>query len=158
MTARPFRFEPLLNLAEQREEQQTLALAAVTAEERAARDALAALERERERAYAQFAASDGPLDAEQHLAVVAYAGRLTREIEEQQAVLAEVGERVARERDALMEVVRERRSFEHLRDQDEAVAAQEEGRREASAVDDLNMARHARGARSARAAGDGMDR
>ncbi|MEX2032529.1 MAG: flagellar FliJ family protein, partial [Dehalococcoidia bacterium] len=52
--------------------------------------------------------------------------------------------RVTAARDALLEVVKERRSFEHLRDQDEATAAEIEDRREASQVDDLNMGRHNR--------------
>jgi len=144
VSARPFRFEPLLNLAEQREEQQTLALASVAAEERAASEALAALEAERERAYARFASSAAPVDASEYLATIAYADRLSREIEAQREVLAAAAVRVAEARGALMEVVRERRSFEHLRDQDEAAALQEEERREASTVDDLNMTRHAR--------------
>lgn len=147
MSDRPFRFEPLLNLAEQREEQQTLVLATVMAEEQAARATLVALEAEREQAYAQFARPDGPIDAEQYLAAIAYAERLGREMEAQREVIADAAQRVAEARDALMEVVRERRSFEHLKDQDEAAAAQEEGRREASAQDDLNMTRHARGLR-----------
>lgn len=147
MSARPFRFEPLLNLAEQREEQQTLVLAAVAGEERAARTVLAALETERERAYARFAASNSPVDAGEVLATIAYADRLTREIAEQQAVLEAVLARVTEARDVLMEAVRERRSFEHLRDQDEAIATEREDRREASAVDDLNMTRHARSLR-----------
>ena len=67
MSARAFRFEPLLNWAEQREEQQMLVLASVLMEEQQALDALEALVGERETELARMAAA-GSVDPEQRLA------------------------------------------------------------------------------------------
>jgi len=142
--SKPFRFAPLLDLVSQREDEQTQVLAALSAEEYAAREQLRALVDEQERAFSQCVIGSGVVDADQYRAAVAYAERLGEQIEEQRAVLAEVSERVALARDGLLEIVKERRSFEHLRDQDETAAALVEDRREASAVDDLNMSRHIR--------------
>lgn len=144
MTKQSFRFEPLLDWAEQREEQETRALAAVASEEEAARLALEALEREREREWSQFAGRNAPFDAEAYRAAVAYVQLLSERIQAQQAALAEVRARVAVARDVLLETLKEKQSFEHLRDRDAAEAAREEGRREAGRQDDLNMTRHVR--------------
>lgn len=141
---KPFRFEPLLDLAEQREDEQTQVLSALSARERAAREELRLLEVEREQAFDQFASPTGPIDAEQYRAALAYAELLTERIAAQEAVIDEAVRAVSEARNALLEVVKERRSFEHLRDQDEAAAAEVADRREASQVDDLNMARHNR--------------
>lgn len=141
---KPFRFESLLELAEQREDEQTQVLSALSAQERAAREALHLLEVEREQAFAQFADPTGRIDADQYRAALAYAELLTERIASQGVVVDEAVRQVAEARNALLEVVKERRSFEHLRDQDEATATELADRREASQVDDLNMARHNR--------------
>lgn len=150
--AQPFRFEPLLDWAGQREEQETRALAAVAREEQAARDALVVLEREREHEWAQFAGRNAPFDTEAYRVAVAYVQLLTERIEAQQAVLADAQARMAAARDVLLETMKEKQSFEHLRDRDAADAAREEGRREASRQDDLNMTRHVRHSASDRGA------
>ncbi|MEX1023044.1 MAG: flagellar export protein FliJ [Dehalococcoidia bacterium] len=153
MTSRTFRFEPLLQWAGQREEQQTLHLSAASAAEREVLAAIAALEAERERQWIAFADPAGAFDAEQYRTAVAYVERLTQRIEEQRAALAEAQTRVVEVRDVLLETVKERRSLEHLKDRDAATAALEEGRREDGAQDDLNMSRHIRrGARDGRGA------
>jgi flagellar export protein FliJ len=141
---KPFRFEPLLELVERREDEQTQVLASLSAEEHTAREQLRLLEVERERAFAQFATPSGPIDADQYRSAIAYAELLTERITTQQTAVDEAVARVTAARDSLLEVVKERRSFEHLRDQDEAAAAEIEDRREASQVDDLNMGRHNR--------------
>lgn len=142
--SRAFRFAPLLDLAEQREEQQTLDLASAVGVERAAQLELARLDAEREHQWVQFGTAAGPMDAEQYRAALAYIERLTERIAEQQRVLVEAQDRVAEARDALLETVKERRSLEHLKDRDHATATREEDRREAGRQDDLNMSRHAR--------------
>lgn len=141
---KPFRFESLLDLAEQREDEQTQVLSTLSGRERAAREELRLLEIEREQAFEQFADPTGPIDADQHRAALAYAELLTERIAAQEAVIEEAVREVAEARSALLEVVKERRSFEHLRDQDEAAATEIADRREANQVDDLNMARHNR--------------
>lgn len=141
---KPFRFEPLLDRVQQREDEQTRVLAALAHEEQALRNVLAALEQEREIEWARFADRDGPLDAERHRVAMAYVQQLTERIETQRAAIEMARGRVAEARDALLEILKEKRSLERLREQDTAAAAIEEGRREANRVDDLNMTRHGR--------------
>ncbi|MEX2031945.1 MAG: hypothetical protein WEA81_03660, partial [Dehalococcoidia bacterium] len=86
---KPFRFEPLLELVEQREDEQTQVLASLSTEEHAAREQLRLLEVERERAFAQFAEPSGPIDADQYRAAIAYAELLTERIATQQTAVDE---------------------------------------------------------------------
>jgi flagellar export protein FliJ len=144
MARQTFRFEPLLDWAEQREDQQMRELATLADQERALRQVLLDLERQREREWATLASRNAPFDNESHRVAVSYIQHLTERIELQGEAVQHAHQRVAEARDLLLETLKEKRSLEHLRERDEAEAAREEGRREASRVDDLNMSRHAR--------------
>jgi len=143
VSARPFRFEPLLDFAERREEQQMLVLASVLLEEQRATTVLATLAAERE-AELTRRSTEARVAPEQRQVADAYLDRLGMQIDAQRGALAEVHDRVAQARAALIEIEREKQSLEHLREQDEATALDAANRREASAVDDLNMTRHGR--------------
>lgn len=143
MSGKPFRFEPLLDWAEQREDQQMLVLAAVLLEEQTAISTLDALADEREIALAQMSTLTR-FDPEQRQAAEVYLQRMAQQIEAQRGVLEEVRGRVDVARSALIDLEREKQSLERLRDNDEAQALDEANRREASTVDDLNMTRHVR--------------
>lgn len=148
MSARPFRFEPLLNFAERQEEQQMLVLARALVDEQSAAAALAALVDEREAELTRRSA-DLLVDPEQRQAAEAYLDRLGSQIDAQRGVLAEARDRVGLAREGLLDLEREKQSLERLREQDEARAVDEANRREASVVDDLNMTRHIRRGASA---------
>lgn len=143
MSARPFRFEPLLNFAERQEEQQMLVLANALHEEQTATAHLAALVEQREAEFTRQSV-DTLVDPDQRQAVEAYLDRLGAQIDAQRGVLAEARDRVGQAREGLIELEREKQSLERLREQDEAQALDEANRREASIVDDLNMTRHVR--------------
>jgi len=143
VSAKPFRFEPLLDFAERREEQQMLVLASVLLEEQSATTVLATLTATRE-AELTRRASEVRVDPEQRQAADAYLDHLGVQIDAQRGALAEVRERVDRARAGLIEIEREKQSLERLREQDAAQALDAANRREASTVDDLNMTRHAR--------------
>ncbi len=143
VSARPFRFEPLLNWAEQREEQQMLALASVLMEEQQALAVLDALAAEREAELARMA-SGGSVDPEQRQLAEAFLQRLGQQIDAQRGVLEEVRGRVDQARAALIDLEQEKQSLERLREHDEQDALERQNRREAGMVDDLNMTRHAR--------------
>lgn len=143
MSSKPFRFEPLLNWAEQREEQQMLVLASVLFEEQAAQSRLDAMADEREAELAAMASAER-LDPEHRQLAEAYLLRLAEQIEQQRGVLEEARARVAAARAALAELEQEKQSLERLREKDEAQAHEEQSRREANVVDDLNMTRHVR--------------
>ncbi len=156
MSAKPFRFEPLLNFAEQQEEQQMLVLANALLEEQTATAALAALVDEREAEFSRRSAGTR-VDPDQRQAVEAYLERLGAQIDAQRGVLAEARDRVGIARDGLIELEREKQSLERLREQDEALALDAANRREASIVDDLNMTRHVRHAQRGASASEGVE-
>jgi len=143
VSAKPFRFEPLLNWAEQRQEQQMLVLATVLLEEQTAISTLDALADEREAALAQLSTLTR-FDPEQRQAAEAYLQRMAQRIEAQRGVLEEVRGRVDVARAALIDREQEKQSLERIRENDEAQALDAANRREASTVDDLNMTRHVR--------------
>lgn len=143
MSARDFRFQPLLDWAEQREEQQMLVLATVLAEEQAARAALDGLVRAREDELVRLSATRG-VDPHERQAAETYLLRLQSAIEAQRGAVEEARGRADQARATLVELEQEKQSLERLRERDEHAALEEQNRREASAVDDLNMARHAR--------------
>ena len=156
MSARPFRFEPLLNFAERQEEQQMLVLANALLEEQTATAALSALVDQREAEFSRQSAAT-LVDPDQRQAVEAYLERLGSQIDTQRGVLAEARDRVAQAREGLIALEREKQSLERLREQDEAQALDEANRREASIVDDLNMTRHVRHAQQGAAASEGVE-
>jgi flagellar export protein FliJ len=144
VSGRDFRFAPLLEWAEQREDQQSVVLAAALRAEQAAFETLQMLVDERERQLALIDNGSARIDPDERQAAVTYVEHLDRCIAGQQAAVAEAHERTEAERAVLVEIAQEKRSLEHLRERDEARALEEAERREASAVDDLNMVRHAR--------------
>lgn len=146
MTPRSFRFQPLLDWAEQREERQVLVLAQTLHEEQAALVALDALSQQREDELVRLSASSR-VDPEQRQIAEAYLQRLGAQIEAQRTVVEDVRGRVELARTALVELEQEKQSLDRLREQDEQRALAELDRREANVVDDLNMTRHARGLR-----------
>lgn len=143
MSTQPFRFQPLLNWAEQREEQQMLVLANALHEEQSAVATLDALVRQREGELA-VASEATHVDPYQRLAAEAYLLRLESQIEAQRGVVMEARGRVDLARVALIDLEQEKQSLERLREQDEQRALEEQNRREASVTDDLNMTRHVR--------------
>ena len=144
--ARPFRLQSLLEHKRQQEEQQTLALASLDAQYRAVREALEALRLEEEQQLVQIAtlAQGGRLDAEQYRTAISYLDRLEGSIAQQTEALTEAEERVLESRDALVGILKEKRSLERLREKHATEATLEEGRREAGRVDDITSARYAR--------------
>ena len=62
----------------------------------------------------------------------------------QHDVIAEAEARVAESRDALVEILKEKRALERLRQQHVETTAREEGRREANAADEISTARYTR--------------
>lgn len=145
MTGYEFRFQPLLEHTEQREERKTLELAALTAEERLARDALATLRAELERQLRDIEATYGDaFDPRQYQQAVAYLDHLAHSIDRQSALLAEVSGRVLESRDQLLDILREKRSLERLREREATEEALEDDRREARTVDEMTTARFAR--------------
>lgn len=146
MTSRAFRFQPLLDWAEQREERQVLVLAQALHEEQAALAALDALSQQREDELVQVSAASR-VDPAQRQVAEAYLQRLGAQIEAQRTEVEEARGRVELARAALVELEQEKQSLDRLREQDEQRATEELDRREANVVDDLNMTRHARGSR-----------
>lgn len=146
MSNPPFRFETLLDFARQREEQQTLELAAYSSDERRLRETVASLQEQQEQQTRALAeqASAGLFDPDEYRSARAYLDRILEEIEQQSAALDEASQRVVESRDRLLEVLKEKRSLERLRERDDAAAAVEESRREAGRADDQNTARYAR--------------
>jgi flagellar FliJ protein len=140
-----FRLQPLLDHTEQREERKTRELAALAAEARLAQEALETLHQEREERLRALEATRGRgFDAMAYERAVQYLEHLAYSIDRQSALLDEVTARVLGSRDELLEILREKRSLERLREHREADEALEEGRREARTVDDMTSARYAR--------------
>jgi flagellar export protein FliJ len=144
MAVRRFRFAPLLDHAEQREDEQSGVLAQALRAEAAASETLQMLIAEREQQLARLDADRGPFSPEERAAALGYIDHLGRMAEEQQRTVAALHEQTEAERAALLALSREKQSLERLRDRDALVAAEAEARREASQADDLNMGRHIR--------------
>lgn len=144
--AEPFRLQSLLDYRRQLEEEQTRALAEVTAEEQRVRDAIAALDRQREDQTAGLAAlmTQGTFDAEGYAQRAAYLDAIGLALDQQALALAAAAERVRERREALVEALKDRRVLERLRDRQAEEAAIEDNRHEARDVDDLTTSRHQR--------------
>lgn len=143
---KPFRLQALLEHKQQQEERQMLVLAAHDHERRCACDVLDTL---REAEAAQMRHLDGlsratRIDAEQHRDAVSYLGRIEASIVLQRDVIAEAEARVQESRDALVEILKEKRSLERLREQHVMDTEREEGRREAGEMDEITSARYVR--------------
>lgn len=146
MATKRFRFEPLLDVARQREEQQMREVAAQIVVQQAAQDRLDGLITLREEMTAVLCGHDtsGPLDLPRYGEAVAYIDHLGVLIEEQRVTLAEAEAQAEQARTVLVGILQEKRSLEILEERDIADAAQAESRREDSRVDDLNTQRFGR--------------
>ncbi|MEX2374716.1 MAG: flagellar export protein FliJ [Dehalococcoidia bacterium] len=144
MTTYRFRFAPLLDYAEQREDEQAGVLAAASRAEAAAFETLQMLVTERERQIGLLETGGGLLSPDGRQLAIAYIEHLAAQAVAQQQTVVALHEQTEVQRAALMDLAREKQSLEHLRDRDASIAAEAEGRREARQLDDLNMSRHIR--------------
>lgn len=143
---RPFRLQALLDQKRRLEEQAMLALGALEAELRRATEALQFLYEAQDtqlRHLGDLARSDR-FDPAISADATAYLERIERSIVAQGEVIAETEARVADSRAALMDVLKEKRALERLREQHLDQIAREEGRREARDADDMTTARYTR--------------
>lgn len=146
MASKPFRLQALLDQKRRLEEQAMLALGALEGELHRATEALQFLHEAQEtqlRHLDDLARSDR-FDPTISADATAYLERIERSIVAQGQVIAETEVRVAEGRDALMEVLKEKRALERLREQHLETVAREEGRREAREADDISTARYTR--------------
>ena len=146
MAMHRFRFESLLDLARQQEEQRMREVAALIARQQAAQDrldGLAALREELTEGLAGNAVA-GVMDPARYGETVAYIEHLGLAMQEQAQVVAEAAAEVEAARQALVEALQERRSLELLEERDAAEAALAASRREDGRIDDLNTQRFAR--------------
>ena len=144
---KPFRLQALLEHKEHLEQQQTLVLAGHDAARRRACDVLDTL-REAEAEHLHHLdtlARSARIDAPQQRDAISYLGRIEASIALQRAVIAEAEARVQESRDVLLEILKEKRALERLREQHAIDDAREEGRREALEVDESTSARYTRG-------------
>lgn len=141
-----FRLQSLLDYRRQLEDEQTRALAGVTAEEQAVRAAIVALNRHRDEQTGALAAlmASGAFDADGYIQRAAYLDAIGLALGQQAAALDEAMARVQERRAALLEALTDRRVLERLRDQQAEAAALEGNRVEARDVEDLVMSRHQR--------------
>lgn len=144
MTAHPFRFAPLLDYAEQREDRQAGVLAVAMQAEAAAFELLQLIVAEHEQQLALLDAADGPFRPEERQSAIAYIEHLAARAAAQQQAVAALHEETEMQRASLLELAREKQSLEHIRDRDASLAAEAEAQREERQIDDLNMGRHIR--------------
>lgn len=146
MSASEFRLEQVLRHAQRQEEQKQLELKSLAGEERRLRDQLASL-RDRERAQIRSlidGGRDGPIDPAEMDDALAYLDAIAGRIGERLGAVEGVKTRVTESREQLVELLKETRTLENLKQQAAAEAAADERRREARATDDLTSARFAR--------------
>ena len=84
------------------------------------------------------------IDAQQQRDAASYLGRIARSITVQGDVIAEAEAAVQESRDLLVEILKEKRSLERLREQHVTETEREEGRREALEVDEITSNRYTR--------------
>jgi flagellar protein FliJ len=146
MPRRNFRLQTLLNHKQQIEEQHTVELARLAGEEQRARDELELLRAEERKQLAALAelVRKGAVDTHKYATASAYIERLGAAIAEQIEAVQALAQAAETQRDELVDVMKERRSLERLRDRQQAEAAVEESRREGRQVDDLTSSRYAR--------------
>jgi len=144
--AKPFRLQVLLDQKRRLEDEAMRALGAHEADLRRATETMEIL-REAEETQIRHLddlARAARFDAEISADATAYLERIERSIAAHHDVIAEAEARVAESRDALMEVLKEKRALERLREQHFETEAREEGRREAREADDITTARYTR--------------
>lgn len=146
MRGRPFRLQTLLNHKQQIEEQHTVELARLAGEEQRAREELELLRAEERKQIAALAelVRQGAVDTHRYATAAAYIERLEAAIAEQIEAVQSAAQVAEAQREELVDVMKERRSLERLRDRQQAEAAVEESRREGRQVDDLTSSRYAR--------------
>ncbi|MEX2446435.1 MAG: flagellar export protein FliJ [Dehalococcoidia bacterium] len=143
---RHFRLQSVLEHKQQQEQQQARALSALEVACARTRAALDALRSEEEEQLGRIAdiARGGPLDPEAYRTATSYLGSIEGSIAEQRTALTEAEERAVEGRDALLAILKEKRSLERLRERQGAEADRDDARREASRVDEFTSARYAR--------------
>jgi len=144
--AKPFRLQSLLEHKQALEEECMRVLAEHELARRRAVDTLEILHeaQETQLRHLEDLARAVRFDAEISRDATAYLGRIEHSITVQREALVEAEARVAESREALVEVLKEKRALERLREQHIETTAREEGRREARAVDDITTARYTR--------------
>ena len=144
--ASKFRLDRVLDHKRQLEQERQRDLQAVTAEERRLLEELHALQlREREHIEALSTRTrHGGVDSEQFQAALAYIDTITRAIGRHERLLAESGERVRAQREALVAALQEKQSLETLKRKQQEAERLEANRAEAKRIDDLSTNRYAR--------------
>lgn len=144
--AKPFRLQALLEHKQQQEEQSMRALAERESERRRACDTLEILREaeETQLRHLEDLARAARFDPEISRDATSYLGRIEQSIAAQREVIAEAEARVLESRDALVEILKEKRALERLREQFLETTAREAGRREAVASDEISTARYTR--------------
>ena len=120
-------------------------------EERRLREQIARL-REQEQAQLRTlseGARAGEIPPRQQAQALQYLNRIGGSIDSQPDVMAEVQAHVLEAREALITVLREKRTLEKLKQNQLAEQASERARREATATDEITAARFARRAKEA---------
>ncbi|MEZ4502245.1 MAG: flagellar export protein FliJ [Dehalococcoidia bacterium] len=141
-----FRLDRVLDHKRQLEQERQRDLQTVTAEERRLLEELRELQqREREHIEALSARTrQGGVDSEQLQAALAYIDTITKAIARQERLLAECGERVRTQREALVAALQEKQSLETLKRKQQEAERLEANREEAKRIDDLSTNRYAR--------------
>mgnify|MGYP006279160057 CR=1 FL=1 len=144
--ARPFRLQSLLDHKQQLEDESMRVLAERERERTRAADVLTILHdvQEKQLQHLEDLARVVSIDAAERRDATSYLERIERSIVVQHDVIAEAEARVAESRDALVEILKEKRALERLRQQHVETTAREEGRREANAADEISTARYTR--------------
>ena len=143
---KPFRLQAVLDQKRRLEEQAMLALGALEGELRRAIEALQFLRvaQETQLQHLDDLARADRFDPAISADATAYLERIERSIVAQGDVITETEVRVAESRDALVEVLKEKRALERLREQHLEQVAREQGRREAREADEISTARYTR--------------
>ncbi|MGE3855623.1 MAG: flagellar export protein FliJ [Dehalococcoidia bacterium] len=144
--AKPFRLQALLDQKRREEDEAMRALGAHEGDLRRATETLEILREaeETQLRHLDDLARAERFDAEISADATAYLERVEHSIAAQRGAIEEAEARVAESRDALMEVLKEKRALERLREQHLEHEAREAGLREAREVDDITTARYTR--------------
>lgn len=145
--ARGFRLQQVLDHKARLEELQEQELAVLAQQRHAAEDALRLLQQQAEEQRVTLAARDatGRLDLGQRYTAFAYIEHVELAIRAQRDQCSALEARVLASRAALVEVRKETRMLERLRERHAAEAAVEADRREAAETDEMNAQRYVRG-------------
>jgi flagellar FliJ protein len=142
-----FRYETLLKLRRQREDHHKRIVAERVRQLVAARERLSALQGQiaEEEAAIRAGQEPGTVDMQQIIRHRHWLGRLQRQVLEAQGAIRALEDRLAQERAALAEAVKQRKILDNLRERRLERHLQEENRRETNAADDLTTVRYVYG-------------